>query len=494
MPVVKDTSSLIKGIRYTSRYHSSRDASRSLSAAVGITGIAPQGETVTSFWRTLIFSFAVTLGGTAAASQAAKVAKPAEWTIMVFMNGDNDLEPFAVDNFRQMAKVGSTDRVNIVVQFDRLSADNHLTTPDWSQTLRFRVTKNMEPIPSEALEDIGEADMGDPQVLQAFIVWARGKFPAKHYMLVIWDHGQGYRDLKEQLHTEKRQQPETATVQSTGASTVRRPGSYRTISEDVTNNHDKLYGSEIQEALKNSLGTDKLDVIGYDACLMGMVETGYSVRSFARIMVASEELEPKPGWNYEYWLAPLVQHPETTSAALGKILVEQYARYYAPGSDVENSATTLSAIDLSKMEGLAKATSVFSEKLISGLASEKVAIQTARDDCQEYATGSQIYHIDYGHFLKSLRNASSSMEIKAEAQRLIDLLSSAVVANYAGSDRQGDWGSTGLAIYFPKTLTLYTKDPYAEKGYEKNNTFMPVEFVQKERWTDFLHAYWKAIQ
>jgi Clostripain family len=455
--------------------------------------VAPQGEPVTFFWRTSIFLFAVTLGATVAASQAPKVANPAEWTVMVFMNGDNDLEPFAVDNFRQMARVGSTDRVNIVVQFDRLSADNHFTTPDWSQTLRFRVTKNMEPIPSEALEDIGEADMGDPQVLQAFVTWARGKFPAKHYMLVIWDHGQGYRDLKEQqLHNVKRQQPASATVQS--GQSLRRPGSYRTISEDVTNNHDKLYGSEIQGALKNSLGTDKLDVLGYDACLMGMVETGYSIRSFARIMVASEELEPKPGWNYEYWLAPLVQHPETTPAALGKILVEQYARYYAPGSEVENSATTLSAIDLSKMDEVAKATSVFSEKLISTLASGKVAIQTARDDCQEYAAGSQIYHIDYRHLLESLRNASTSLEIKAEAQQLINLLSSAVIANYAGSDRQGDWGSTGLAIYFPKTLTLYTDDPYAENGYEKSNTFMPVEFVQKERWTDFLHAYWKAIQ
>ncbi len=438
------------------------------------------------------------MGAVSWARQAPQARSSADWTIMVFMNGDNDLEPFAVDNFRQMAKVGSTDLVNIVVQFDRLSANNHLTTPDWSQTLRFRVKKDMEPIPHEALEDIGEADMGDPQVLQAFITWARTEFPAKHYMLVIWDHGQGYRDLREeQLSNIERQRRKVEGTEGKKGFVVK-PGSFRTISEDVTNNHDKLYGSQIQEALHKSLGTDKLDILGYDACLMGMVETGYSIRSFARIMVASEELEPMPGWNYEYWLAPLVKHPEMTPAALSKILVDAYARNYAPGSAFEYSATTLSAIDLSNMDQIAARISGFSDKLVGRLQSQTTALQEARDDCQQYGqqytTNSKFYHIDFAHFLESLQNRSTSLEIKADAEKLEKFVLAAVIANYAGPDRQGDWGSTGLAIYFPKNLSQYKADPYSENGYEKNNTFMPVEFVGKERWTDFLHAYWEAIQ
>src|SRR5437763_15843653 len=64
-----------------------------------------------------------------------EVSSIAEWTIMIFMNGDNNLEPDALINFRQLAQVGSTDKVNAVVQFDRI-AKYAQTQPDWSQTLR----------------------------------------------------------------------------------------------------------------------------------------------------------------------------------------------------------------------------------------------------------------------------------------------------------------------------------------------------------------------
>ncbi len=41
-----------------------------------------------------------------------------EWTILVFLNADNDLERFGFDDMREMEKVGSTDQVNVVVQWD----------------------------------------------------------------------------------------------------------------------------------------------------------------------------------------------------------------------------------------------------------------------------------------------------------------------------------------------------------------------------------------
>ncbi len=64
-------------------------------------------------WLTLL------LAGCANALAAAE--PPAKWTVMIYMNGDNDLEEFAVGDFLEMAEVGSTSEVNIVVQFDRAS-------------------------------------------------------------------------------------------------------------------------------------------------------------------------------------------------------------------------------------------------------------------------------------------------------------------------------------------------------------------------------------
>ena len=68
-----------------------------------------------------------------------KRATQAEWTIMVFLNAKNNLEPFAFKNFEQMAAIGSTDKVNVLVEFGR--PQNHYSNAcgAWSKTLRFRV-------------------------------------------------------------------------------------------------------------------------------------------------------------------------------------------------------------------------------------------------------------------------------------------------------------------------------------------------------------------
>ena len=41
------------------------------------------------------------------------------WTVMVYLDGDNNLEPAAIDDLNEMEAVGSTNKVNVVVQFDR---------------------------------------------------------------------------------------------------------------------------------------------------------------------------------------------------------------------------------------------------------------------------------------------------------------------------------------------------------------------------------------
>ena len=40
------------------------------------------------------------------------------WTIMIYVDGDNDLDPYAIQNINSMELVGSTDKVKIIVQYD----------------------------------------------------------------------------------------------------------------------------------------------------------------------------------------------------------------------------------------------------------------------------------------------------------------------------------------------------------------------------------------
>ena len=44
----------------------------------------------------------------------------AEWTVMVYLDADNNLESAGIDDINEMEIVGSTSEVNIVVQVDRI--------------------------------------------------------------------------------------------------------------------------------------------------------------------------------------------------------------------------------------------------------------------------------------------------------------------------------------------------------------------------------------
>ena len=79
-----------------------------------------------------------------------KMRSRAKWTVMVYMAGDNNLESAAMVDLKEMAKVGSTSDVNIVVQLDR-ERDNI--------TKRIRVLKKGHTSPTLLLP---ETDTGDP--------------------------------------------------------------------------------------------------------------------------------------------------------------------------------------------------------------------------------------------------------------------------------------------------------------------------------------------
>ncbi len=432
------------------------------------------------------------------------------------MNGDNNLEPDALINFKQLSRVGSSDAVNVVVQFDRIAKYDH-SFGNWPQTLRFRVTKDMDPLPANALEDIGEADMGDGKVLADFVLWGMQKFPAKHYMLIIWDHGQGWRlftanllrrartvsksraiapaDNARGLRAESvlvRNADGVASSQGQTAPFRSAPGApYRSVSNDETN-QDVLYNRKIQDSLEEALHGKKLDVIGFDACLMSMIETAYALRNIGDYMIGSEELEPGLGWKYDDWLKAVEANADADGETLAKVTVDEYKQTYTAEATAD-PATTLAVFDLTKTAQLAKAVSDLGTSLTAKLDSELQGIIEARSSTMTYAPGYDFYHVDLGEFVRQLANKTSDQNVLSNIKTIQNVLSAGVVANYAGQDRLGAYGSTGLAIYFPATERDHLNDPYSEGGYEKDNTYFPVQFVQNEKWADFLHAYWSRV-
>lgn len=197
-----------------------------------------------------------------------------------------------------------------------------------------------------------ELDTGSVATLPAFINWARASFPATPYsMLSIVDHGGGWApDLD-------------LPGQPRGGSRVQ-AGGWRGMALDLHSNGSSLSTKGTGQALG---GADPFDVIFYDACLMGMIETAYEVRDSADYLVAGQNLlyAELPYTNY---LAPRNLTYGTTPKQLAEELVDSYN----VGLAYRYNPFTIAALDLRRLrddvpDNLAVRVRTLAETILAGL-------------------------------------------------------------------------------------------------------------------------------
>jgi clostripain len=376
----------------------------------------------------------------------------ANWLFMVYLDADNNLESAGIDDFNEMEVAGSTDDVKIVVQMDRAERDyaDDTTNGNWTGAKRFYVTQDTDTsiINSPVIADLGEVNMGDPAVLQSFIEWAVANYPAQHYVLVLWNHGSGWREKE-----------------ASG-------DSIKSICVDDESG-DELTMTELRSALNaaNANTGQTLDIVGFDACLMQMIEVAYQVmgsasRPLVSMTVGSEETEPGDGWDYAATLAALTADPTMTPAELGTQIVNDYVDSYSSSWDI-----TQSAVDLDYMETLVTAVDSLAIAMTSA-GGDWDAISTARSSAQEYY---YYYYIDLYHFAQLVNeDATISQTVRDAAADVMTAVSNAVIAE-GHTASVGD--SHGLSIYYPETSDYYFTD------YETD-----VLFTADTYWDDFLYA------
>src|SRR5262245_36914387 len=105
--------------------------------------------------------YSVRAAGWAGRGRMDRMSTTSEWTILLFLNAKNNLEPFAFPNFEQIASIGSTPEVQIAVEFGRPRSHYANDYGGWSKTLRFHVTRGQKPVESAAVADLGHINMGD---------------------------------------------------------------------------------------------------------------------------------------------------------------------------------------------------------------------------------------------------------------------------------------------------------------------------------------------
>jgi len=381
--------------------------------------------------RTFVLSALLALAPLAANVQAGDpTPDQKDWTVLVFLNANNNLDSFAPLNMNQMEVAGSTDRVNIVVEVTREGA---------TQTQRYLMQKDTDTstVTSPVLESMPKADMGDINTLKAFIQWGIQKYPAKHYMVDIWNHGSGW---------------EKKSIEPA------RGVSY----DDSTGNHitTKQLGDCLRD-LASSRGS-KLDVISYDACLMQMAEVCAEVADGASYQCASEETIPGAGWPYDTWLTQVVANPGWDAPAVCNALVNAYHDCYNGGAQGHMSGT-LSMVDLSQISAVSAAADNFTHALTADPAAMPKVLEAIRNT-QSYAEPS---HHDVNDFVDQCVTSIGSDAVKTAGAAL----KAAVAKTVLSSEYTGDGmaKSTGFAIWIPtytsqSLLTSYKDLVWAKGG------------------------------
>ncbi|MEM0448440.1 MAG: clostripain-related cysteine peptidase [Methanomassiliicoccales archaeon] len=365
----------------------------------------------------------------------------ANWTFLVYLDADNNLERYGIEDFLEMASVGSTSQVNIVVQFDRspLTSWNGGTSSyeDWKGTKRFLVKNGDRPVPFYQLADLGELNMGSPSTLRAFLEWGISSYPAEHYALVLWDHGGGW---------------------------------VYGVCSDETSGGDSLLLPEIRQALisaQQSTGKT-LDLLGFDACFMGMFEVAYEFMDLATTVVFSEETEPGQGWPYDRILSSLVSRSSMTSIQLSEVIVREYSEYYG-----SSGKETLSSVATTALNSLSRALSGFAYELISAWPSYEISIRQARSKAESFEYR---MFVDLYDFSLNIKDSGITLSLTASAEQVMSAVEKTVLYERSGSLRAD---AHGIAIYFPDIVSDLNLI-----GYRSDSTF-----TDDNLWDEFLASY-----
>jgi Clostripain family len=343
------------------------------------------------------------------------------FVLLIYMNG-SDLESkheLASEDINEITHSYKNADDNFATVILHGGTKNwHLSAPVSSDSLTYsKVTKHG----FEKVKVTANKSIGNPSTLVDFIAYSKKNFPAERYGLIFWNHGRG---------------------------SVHGFGYDELFPEDIS-----LSLREMGEAfadLKHNQNDLNLDFIGFDACLMANIETATVLAPYAEYMVASQELEPGKGWNYQYIINSLSTNPNLKTTQLLEGIAKSYIATYASQPYLQ---ATLSVIALNKVDTLNASVG----KLISNISANLSSTYPAKEAFKQksnYRARSKSFGlpsfsfaaedmIDIFSFFKIATKSSDKLFRDFEKK-----LRDAVLFNVYSKNLDKD-AISGLSVYFP---------------------------------------------
>ena len=348
-----------------------------------------------------------------------------DYTLMIYMIGSDleSLDGAATDDIAEMLGSGvDTQHVNVLLLTGGTNVWRNDIIPENSCVI-WRVQDGS----LRQIADLGLLNMGDAGTLSSFIRYGLQHFPAQRYGLIFWDHAGG-------------------SIAGYG--------------------HDEKFDSsltllEMNYAFEQAgLRGQKLEFIGFDACLMATVEMAVIAAPYARYLIASQDLEPGDGWDYAF-LGEL--SAAVDGEAAGRMIADTFIDFYGRRF---RQPLTLSVVDLSRagevMAAMDALMAAGSRDLASDGAHTFGALSKRRGRTKTFGGGSprdaQCDMVDIADMARALHDL-----YPYQARNLLEALERAVVYNRHNS-RTDLGGLSTYYIFSGKEMAAQSVEIYASLG------------------------------
>jgi len=362
------------------------------------------------------------------------------WTVICYFAGDNFLDWFMKENMKELIKAGSSSNINVIAFLD--TTDN--------ETKVFEVNKDdLVRVPTRIVNYSwaeSELNTGDPGTFIDYASWAVREYPAENYFIILGGYGEGWIGLMHDMNN--------------GQGDI-----------DILSLNELEYALKtISNEIYNINGKEKIDVLGLDACYMGMLEVMYQVKDYANYLISSENEEALDGWPYDKLIETIINSPEMDSSLFSNSIVDTYLDSAKGNPSKMSNVLTLSVVNLELIGEVAKEVDALSSLLINIKRKNPRKIKFAESVTNKFLISAHIAGqyvpytvlLDLDDFVANLRIVMvKNKQVSALTQRISNLLSVAIIKERHQSLKgEYDLGIGGVSLYFAGMDT---------KGYRDND-------------------------
>lgn len=327
------------------------------------------------------------------------------WAMLAYIAGDNDLSADGLQDVQYMADEGTSKNIHVGVEID--------TKGDHTGSIRYEISEKdwTGKAYKTEIERLPERNSGDPKTLTSFLKWGLGRFNANAYLVVVWGHGSGFH-----------------------AQVIRRNTPAGGIAPDFSSN-TAMDMPAIKDAFRRASINESqpVSVLGFDACLMSMLEIAHHFRGQVKYLVGSQQTSPGWGWPYDQVLRGM--KGAKSAEAIARLIVDVYIKDNKARGEQN---VTQSAIDVEKTEPAAAALGRLGDALAAGLRRAGPIMQGIRTRTQAYYMAD---YVDLIHLATQIKKSGADPSIIAAAVDVVRTTNSCIIASkYYGATVKNSHG------------------------------------------------------